>query len=144
MSAASQREASMSVRRREFLLRLATLLIVTASMMPSSARAQAALIPDFSGIWAHPYLTGFEPPASGPGPVLNRSRRPDGVANFDRLVGDHTNPVLQPWAAEVVKKHGEMSIAGITYGNPSNQCWPMPMPFIYKQFLVEIIQTPDT
>jgi hypothetical protein len=40
---------------------------------------------------------------------------------------------LQPWAAEVVKKFGEMSLAGIVYGNPSNQCWPMPMLFIYKQ-----------
>jgi hypothetical protein len=59
------------------------------------------------------------------------------------MVGDYTNPILQPWAAEVVKKFGEMSIAGITYGNPSNQCWPMPMPFIYKQFLVQIIQQPD-
>src|SRR6266446_4106397 len=32
---------------------------------------------------------------------------------------------------------------GITYENPSNQCWPMPMPFIYKQFVVQIIQQPD-
>jgi hypothetical protein len=26
-----------------------------------------------------------------------------------------------------------MSLAGIVYGNASNQCWPMPMLFIYKQ-----------
>jgi hypothetical protein len=51
---------------------------------------------------------------------------------------------LQPWAAEVVKKFGEMSLAGITYGNPSNQCWPEPPPFIYKQALVLILQQPDT
>jgi len=67
----------------------------------------------------------------------------EGVSDYDQLVGDYTNPILQPWAADVVKKFGEMSIAGITYGNPSNQCWPMPMPFIYKQFLVQIIQQPD-
>jgi hypothetical protein len=68
----------------------------------------------------------------------------EGVSDYDRLVGDYTNPILQPWAAEVVKKFGEMSIAGIVYGNPSNQCWPMPVPFIYKQFMVQIIQRPDT
>jgi hypothetical protein len=67
----------------------------------------------------------------------------DGVSDYDQLVGDYSNPILQPWAAETVKKHGELSKAGITYGNPSNQCWPMPMPFIYKQFLVDIIQQPD-
>jgi hypothetical protein len=54
------------------------------------------------------------------------------------------NPILQPWAAAVVKKFGEMSLAGITYGNPSNQCWPEPVPFIYKQLRVQIIQQPDT
>ena len=55
------------------------------------------------------------------------------MSNYDQLVGDYTNPILQPWAAEVVKKFGEISLAGITYPNPSNQCWPEPMPFIYKQ-----------
>jgi hypothetical protein len=133
----------MNVRRREFPLRLASLLITMASVMPSSARAQANSIPDFSGIWAHPYLTGFEPPASGPGPVLNRSRRRDGIANFQQLVGDHTNPILQPWAAEVVKKHGEMSLAGQGYPTPSNQCWPGGVPYVFWDFLVQIYQQPD-
>jgi hypothetical protein len=124
-----------------------------------SATSGAASIPDFSRIWNHPSFPWFEPPASGPGPVTNRSRGPqrpggasgsqaspptkDGVSNYDQLVGDYTNPILQPWAAEVVKKFGEISLAGVTYENASNQCWPEPMPFIYKQFLVEIIQQPD-
>ncbi len=125
----------------------------------SSATHRAASIPDFSGLWNHPSFPWFEPPASGPGPVTNRSRWPqrpsgaggsvalpptkEGVSDYDQLVGDYTNPILQPWAAEVVKKFGEMSLAGITYPNPANQCWPEPMPFIYKQFLVQIIQRPD-
>jgi hypothetical protein len=67
----------------------------------------------------------------------------EGVSDYDQLVGDYTNPILQPWAAEVVKKFGEMSLVGITYGNASNQCWPMPMLFVYKQFLVRLLQQPD-
>jgi hypothetical protein len=67
----------------------------------------------------------------------------EGVSDYDQLVGDYSNPILQPWAAAVVKKFGEMSLAGIVYGNPSNQCWPMPMPFIYKQLMVQVIQQPD-
>jgi hypothetical protein len=137
---------------------------VTSGVGPASGATNgAASIPDFSGTWNHPAFPWFEPPASGPGPVTNKSRWPqqpgdgisgslslpplppgvEGVSDYDQLVGDYSNPILQPWAAEVVKKFGEMSIAGITYGNPSNQCWPMPMPFIYKQFLVQIIQQPD-
>jgi hypothetical protein len=136
---------------------------VTSGGGPASGVTNTATIPDFSRTWNHPAFPWFEPPASGPGPVTNKSRWPqqtgdgisgslavpplppgvEGVSDYDQLVGDYTNPILQPWAAEVVKKFGEMSIAGITYGNPSNQCWPMPMPFIYKQFLVQIIQQPD-
>src|SRR5579859_2343172 len=98
----------MGLQLRECLL---VLSLVGAAATPGGAQS----IPDFSGTWAHPYLTGFEPPAAGPGPVRNRSRRADGVANFNRLVGDYTNPVLQPWAADVVKKHGEISLAGEGY-----------------------------
>src|SRR4029077_12798781 len=59
-----------------------------------------------------------------------------GISDYDQLVGDYKNPILQPWAAEVVKKFGELSLAGITFPNPSNQCWPYPMPFRYKRTLV--------
>jgi hypothetical protein len=79
--------------------------------------------------------------ASGSAPPSTPTK--DGVSDYDQLVGDYTNPILQPWAAEVVKKFGEISLAGITYPNPANQCWPEPMPFIFKQFLVQIIQQPD-
>ncbi len=150
---------------RDFLL-LVTLAMTTAS--PALAQSAApvagpaggaahgtASIPDFSGVWYHPSFPWFEPPASGPGPVTNRSRglqRPagltgsaaspvlkEGVSNYDQLVGDYTSPILQPWAAEVVRKFGEISLAGITYPNPSNQCWPEPMPFIFKRLMTQMI-----
>ena len=108
----------------------------------ASATQGAASVPDFSGIWWHPSLPGFEPPASGPGPVTNRSRR-DGISDYNQLVGDYTNPILKPEAAEVVKKQGELSLAGVTYPNPANQCWPEPVPFIYKNFGLQILQQPD-
>ncbi len=107
-----------------------------------SATQSAASVPDLSGIWWHPSLPGFEPPASGPGPVTNRSRR-NGISDYNQLVGDYTNPILKPEAAEVVKKHGELSLAGVTYPNPANQCWPEPVPFIYKNFGLQILQQPD-
>jgi hypothetical protein len=143
----------MNMQRRDFLL-LVTLAVAAATpalgqtVAPAVGSANAgASVPNFSGIWTHPYVPGIEPPASGPGPVTNRSRLRGGpqrgVSNLNQLVGDYPNPILQPWAVEVVKKFGEMSLAGITYGNASNQCWPMPMLFAYKQFLVRLLQQPD-
>jgi hypothetical protein len=103
-----------------------------------------ASIPDFSGIWRHGSLPWFVPPASGPGPVTNRSRRQDnGQSDYGQLVGDYTNPILQPWAADVVKKKGELSLAGITYPSPSNQCWPEPVPFLFKHMAMQMLQAPD-
>jgi hypothetical protein len=154
---------------RHFLLSSA---VATVAAMPAMAQTpsaagqagseahHAALIPDFSRVWNHPAFPWFEPPASGPGPITNLSRwaeqRPGGaagsaalpaskvgVSDYDQLVGNYKSPILQPWAAAVVKKFGEISLAGITYPNPSNQCWPFGMPFIYKQFLMEMIQQPD-
>src|SRR5258707_382706 len=102
----------------------------------------AASMPDFSGIWWHPSLPGLEPLASGPTAVTNKSRR-NGVSNYDQLVGDYTNPILKPEAAATVKKHGELSLAGVTYPKPANQCWPEPGPYIYKSFGLQILQQGD-
>jgi len=146
-------EELMSLRRQDFLLVVALAAAVAtpafgqtaapAAGPATSGTASTGPIPDFSGIWAHPFLPGFEPPRSGPGPVTNRSRRPDGRSNWNQLVGDYTNPILKPEAADVVKKHGEMSLAGKIYPTPSNQCWPGGVPFIFWDFLVQIFQQPD-
>src|SRR5712691_11363635 len=142
----------MSARRRDFLLWV-TLAAAAATAAfgqaagpavgPDSGTQSTAAIPDFSGMWAHPFLTGFEPPRSGPGPVRNKSRRPDGVANFSKLVGDYTNPILKPEAAETVKKHGEISLAGVGYPTPSNQCWPGGVPYVFWDFILLMLQRPD-
>src|SRR5436190_17003057 len=107
--------------RQQFLSLIAFL---TALVMPAlgqvvapavgpagGARQSAAPMPDFSGIWAHLTWPDFEPPISGPGPVTNRSRRGDAGNNYE-LVGDYTNPILKPHAAEVVKNHGAISLTG--------------------------------
>jgi hypothetical protein len=129
-------------RKRRFCFSL--LVLTGAAAMPAWAQtgATTAPIPDFSGIWWHPSLPGLEPLASGPTSVTNRSRR-NGVSNYDQLVGDFTNPILQPQAAETVKNFGEMSQRGITFPSPANQCWPEPVPYIYKNFAIQIFQQPD-
>src|SRR5579863_1310173 len=104
--------------------------------------ASGATVPNLSGIWWHPFLPGMEPLASGPTSIRNLSRR-NGVSNYDELVGDYRSPILQPWASQVVKKFGELSKAGVTYPSPANQCWPEPVPFIFKTFGMEMLQESD-
>jgi len=139
-------------RQRDFLLLVTLAVAATTPALgqtpapavgaAGSGTQVATSIPDFSGVWSHPALPWFEPLASGPRPVTNKSRK-NGVSNYDQLVGDYTNPILQPWAAEVVKKFGEISLAGVTYPNPANQCWPEPVPFIFKHNKMQMLQQPN-
>jgi len=141
----------MNMQRRDFLL-LVTLVVAAATPVrgetaaPAAGSANAgASIPDFSGLWAHPSFPGFEPLASGPGPVLNKVRFRAGPqagrsAAGQQLVGDYTNPILKPQAAQVVKKRGELESSGVGAASPRNQCWPEPLPFIFSNSGMEMLQ----
>ena len=121
---------------------------------PSQGRAS---IPDFSGTWGYPFCCTFEPPLSGPGPVLNKSRvkqafgtdgpLPPGtearlVSNPNLYLGDYSNPILKPWAAEVVKKNHEGELSGVSTPLPSSQCYPEAVPFIFWNFGMQMVQEP--
>ena len=139
----------MNVRRDLLLL----VTLTAAAAAPASgqtvapkavtpAAPNAASIPDFSGVWVHPGL-GFGPELSGPGPVRNKSRLPSGASNFNLLVGDYGNPILKPEAAEVVKKFGEISLSGRAFPDPDNQCLQNPVPYIFWNFNVRLLQQSD-
>ena len=83
-----------------------------------------AFIPDFSGMWAHQSIPGFEQPI-GPGPVRN-SAPPRRVSSEYQLIGDYTNPILKPHAAEEVKRHGEISLTGVAYQTQTTSAGPNP------------------
>src|SRR5882672_5161168 len=130
----------MKMRERNFLLVTLAALAVTPGLGQAAAPS-AKSIPDFSGWWIHPSIPGFEPLASGPTSLTNRSRR-DGMNNILQLVGDYTNPILKPEAAATVKKFGEMSIDHYGFHNPRNQCWPNGVPFILS-LGTQMFQQPD-
>jgi hypothetical protein len=128
---------------RKYLRRMTVGFISTAIVVwPTIGAEGAASIPDFSGLWAREYF-GFEQPESGPGPVANLSRIPTGQSNLRQMVGDYTNPILMPWAAEVLKKRGEVSLRGAAFPIPSNQCGPQPMPYILWQQEIQLLQERD-
>ena len=136
---------------------------LAAALFTPVALAQApsqdtASIPDFSGTWGHPYVPAFEPPESGPAPVVNKSRRRQ-VLNVDgnliapgadapvastplEFIGDYTNPILKPQAAEAVKRFGETELSGVAAPTPSSQCWPEPLPYFFWNLRMQLLQQP--
>src|SRR3954469_15479333 len=129
------------MRRVKLGVSLAFVLAAIVVNSDHGAAQNASSIPDFSGIWAHPSL-GFGPPLSGPGPVRNTSRLPSGAGNFDRLIGDFTNPILKPEAAAIVKQRGEISASGRAFPDPDNQCLQNPVPYIFWNFVIQLLQQP--
>jgi hypothetical protein len=120
-----------------------------------TAEQSAASLPELSGLWANTLGPGFPPPASGAGPVLNKARQRAAVDIYGRdidpanapivsaggrRVGDYTAPILQPWAAEVVKEHAEKELNDGPALNPINQCRPGGVPFAFYNLGMELLQ----
>jgi hypothetical protein len=132
--------------------------VAPAAGAVNSATPNFASIPNLSGTWGRFSFPGLEAPLSGPGPVVNKSRRRQSfddnglrfaganaplVSNNTQLVGDYTNPILKPHAAEVVKKHGEIELSGWPAPNPSNQCWPNAVPYVFWNLGMQMLQQPE-
>lgn len=112
---------------------IACLACASAMIVPSYAQNTAA-IPALSGVWGRNTLE-YGQPASGPGPIKNIGVR--------MTVGDYNNPILKPWAAEIVKKMGEISKTGDAFPTAHNQCWPEPPPYIFGNRETQILQLKD-
>src|SRR5215469_9484821 len=74
----------------------------------------AESIPDLSGQWGR-LSVDFEQPASGPGPITNLNRKPDGSSNGARRVGNYNDPNLTPAAAAEIKRLSAYSLKGETF-----------------------------
>jgi hypothetical protein len=106
--------------------------------LPVLGPVQAQTFPDFSGLWAHPSV-GWEYPVSGPGPV----RHKPGATGSALLIGDDTNPVLTPSTAAIIRRNSQISQSGLAFPDPDNQCMSQPVPYIFWNFEIQLLQQPD-
>jgi len=122
---------------------LASCLLVCA--MPISASAASAIpsfAPDAETTWI-PVGDDYLPPESGPGPITFDPAHPY-VPNFTRgkaptyRVSDLSNPILQPWAREQMRKTNDEVLAGKVPFRARESCWPPGVP----TFLVYALATP--
>ncbi len=123
--------------RREDLL-LGT-VAAAVFVLPAIAADQGAGMMDLR--WGKNAFN-FEGMPSGPQPLKNLSRRPDGTAEAGRLVGDYNNPILTPYAAAIVKQKGELAAAGRGFPNSQDQCRAIAPPFTFAMQLgLEMLAT---
>jgi hypothetical protein len=114
------------------------LLAGSAGSLTLAAAGGAASIPDFqiaNDVAWREIGDEFLPPPSGPGPVTNDPKHPFYSNGAQRLgktptyhIGDLSNPILQPWAVEQMRKDNEAVLAGGVAFRPNERCIPGGVP----------------
>jgi hypothetical protein len=136
----------------ESIVRRLTQTLVAALLFAACAQAaEAAPIPGLSGQWGRDMLF-FEPPETGPGPVVRAGRNHDGsfapkppcCGIVPSWFGDPNNPILKSQAADAVRKFSELSVQGAVLPDLHSMCMPEPPPYVLgMHYGVLIIQQPD-
>jgi hypothetical protein len=105
--------------------------------------AATAKAPQFTGIWTRTGEPMFEPVAGAAGkPVLRFEV--DSKDAEEIMAGNWANPVLQPWAREIVKKNAESEMALKHVYQADDSCWPVTVPAILNmREAVQWLQTDD-
>ena len=130
--------------------------VCLAGSLSFSAMAAGVSPPDFAPtaeIGWFAYNRQFIAPASGPGPVQQDPEHPYVSNDEYRVTGkqpteqlaDLNNPILQPWARDVVRKRNALVLAGKPANPPHASCWPVGVPGFILRPMTEpmyFIQTP--
>jgi len=122
------------------------------ALLSSATAAENEPIPNFAPDsvtgWLKPPGDEFLPPASGPGPVRFDPAHPyvsNAVAAQETVkIADVTNPILQPWVVEQMRKANDEVLAGKVGFTARSRCWPHGVPgfLLYPVHPIFFIQTP--
>ncbi len=134
---------------------------------PAAMTQVTTNIPDFSGTWtrAGENPSTFEPPPDGPSAIMTAvphyghciAGTPGGETDFfscpegvsenresNAWVADYTNPILQPWTREALKKNADGEEAGIAHMSFQQNCKPSGVPQILNlRYNVQLLQSAD-
>src|SRR4051812_2027425 len=126
-------------------------LAVFIAVVPASAAPDDKIpnfAPDSTTGWLKPPGDEFIQPESGPGPVKADSSAPYHTnalfAQETPKIADLSNPILQPWVKEQMRKENEAVLAGKVGFTARSRCWPHGVPgfLLYPVHPIIMVQTP--
>jgi hypothetical protein len=95
-------------------------------------------VPDFSGFWNRVGNLWLDPTLDDDGGKPISRLKVDRPGADDIWAGDFNNPILQPWAREIVKNNAESEIGREHVYTADDSCWPSGVPQVVN--LLEEIQ----
>jgi hypothetical protein len=138
-------------------------LALGAALIVPAIGAEGTAVPNFSPDSRTGWIAGvpdgrnpvgqeFLAPPSGPGPITFDKEHPyfdtvaarrAGITPILR-VADLTNPILQPWTREALRKVNERALTAIVMFTPKERCWPIGVPgfMLYPVTPIYFLQTP--
>ena len=151
-----------SIRKPLKAAAVLTALLGGAALWPVSAAENA--IPNFGMDSRVGWIAGvpdskepigddfLPPPGGGPGPVMSDPAHPYIDNTYATRMGiqptfhvaDLTNPILQPWVREELRKVNTRVLAGEAVYTPKERCWPVGVPtwMLYPVTPIFFLQTP--
>ena len=127
-------------------------VLYTVAALASSLGAENEPIPNFAPDsvtgWLKPPGDEFLQPDFGPGPVKSDPAHPyfsNAIARQETVkIADLTNPILQPWVVEQMRKANDEVLAGKVGFTARSRCWPHGVPgfLLYPVHPIFFIQTP--
>jgi hypothetical protein len=114
---------------------IAAALVLAAALVPLYAAATnghdpEAVPPEFSGVWVRTGEPMFDPiPGAKEGKPIARLEVNSKDAE-EIMAGNWDNPILQPWARDIVKKNADSEIALKHVYQADDSCWPVIPPAI--------------
>ena len=137
--------------------------VVCAVMLVWPAIGAENALPDFSTDSRTGWIAGvpdgvspvgqdFLQPPSGPGPVTFDKAHPYVDSAISRRTGaqptlrvaDLSNPILQPWVREELRKVNQRALTAMIMFTPKERCWPIGVPgfLLYPVTPIYFLQTP--
>lgn len=113
--------------------------VLSTEGVVEGASVSPIAIPSFIGSWARDSsIMQLFPQSNGPSGLINISGfRLQGIANYD-------SPILKPWAAEIVRRHGELIRSGELAPDAHTSCSPNGVPYsLILRGNVHLLQEPD-
>jgi len=127
---------------------LALLIASVIPLIPSAIAAEKnSAIPDFNGYWARPEpargAAVFYPLDNGPVPVTFTAEAGEARQGMP-YIGDDTNPILLPHAAEAVRAQRDLYRRGEAVWSAWALCWPTGVPLAFSMVnAVQFLQKED-
>ena len=144
--------ASVPAERLFATAAVAAVLYTVAVVLGPALSAENEQIPNFAPDsitgWLKPPGDEFLQPDSAPGPVRSDPAHPyvsNAVARQETVkIADLTNPILQPWVVEQMRKANDEVLAGKVGFTARARCWPHGVPgfLLYPVHPIFFIQTP--